>query len=166
MQVPHSNHETSPALMQDLRIPSHRIKPTIKRLVRNVLTPLFQEHFRIKKLKYTKLAVGKKKNTGSPARKSDSFQPRDRKQYDIALAILIQIFRPPPCFHPSVHPLRATPADAYNASTAFTKHRLPGTPVNRPGNTRSLSKLFVTSLSGPISSKANAKIFLWLAAPD
>lgn len=36
-----------------------------------------------------------------------------------------------------------TGTDAYNVSAAFTKHRLPGTPVNRPGNAQSLSGLFV-----------------------
>lgn len=55
----------------------------------------------------------------------------------MARAILIQIFRPP-----SFHPCHTGRVQRF--PTVFTKHRLPGTPVNRPGNARSLSDLFAT----------------------
>ena len=51
-------------------------------------------------------------------------------------------------FQPPSSTRSGTPARTTFA-TAFTKHRLPGTPVNRPGNARSLSKLFVARFPAP-----------------
>lgn len=64
-----------------------------------------------------------------------------------------------PMFTPPV-----IPTDAYSVSAAFTKHCLPGTPVNRPGNAHCLSKLFIARLPGVISFEGNVKILLPIVA--
>ena len=87
-------------------------------------------------------------------RKNDLSGREDRKHRNIARPFWFKFFRslfvstlvpPPPPPPPPPFPTSA----CTTFPTAFTKHRLPGTPFNRPGNARSLSKLFVARFPPP-----------------
>lgn len=73
-------------------------------------------------------------------RKNDLSGREDRKHRNITRPFWFKFFRS--LFVSTLVPPFPTSA-CTTFPTAFTKHRLPGTPFNRPGNARSLSKLFV-----------------------